>query len=442
MTLARTRAQEARRARRSDAAPAAPTESQPAIREGQPAIREGQPPIREVRTLPGAQPVGALVVAGQDGSSGLSLAQIVERYGEQADLLRAVLAAKAEEDRARAEHERRLQEELRFETRRIEFEMMLHENYFKQQQQQQQVVLHSPIGPVAPPHPQVHPHAFHAAPAHVVAPAPFAVQRPPEPAAAATATAAATAGSARAYHHPDTPGGLDGRAAQNPFAFFKMPLGAPVHHPSAYAPSGHSSGHSAAQPQRPPPNAGDRRPVPPAVSGLSVRIINREAKTTDVSLSAPVDGPDPKKRKLSHDEVIMALRHKVMSKNGYWQQQHQQQQQQPQQRQRPQTHAVARSSSLGRSSAAAQKRVSSAPRQDPPEDAAGASASMSSSTSSSSSSSPSPPPSSTTPPPSTQQQQQPADLAAADEPGARVPSIATIVDHPVAAGGAKDRAAP
>ncbi|KAJ2324985.1 hypothetical protein GGH92_010554, partial [Coemansia sp. RSA 2673] len=38
----------------------------------------------------------------------------------------------------------------------------------------------------------------------------------------------------RAYHHPDTPGGLDVRTNQHPFAFFKMPPGAPLHHPSAY----------------------------------------------------------------------------------------------------------------------------------------------------------------------------------------------------------------
>ncbi|KAJ2811116.1 hypothetical protein GGI24_006890, partial [Coemansia furcata] len=66
----------------------------------------------------------------------------------------------SEEDRARAEYERRVQEELRYETRRLEFEMMLHSNYFKQQERDQQppqlvmappppphaVVLHSPIG--------------------------------------------------------------------------------------------------------------------------------------------------------------------------------------------------------------------------------------------------------------------------------------------------------
>ncbi|KAJ1851140.1 hypothetical protein LPJ57_007907, partial [Coemansia sp. RSA 486] len=45
--------------------------------------------------------------------SELSLVRIIEEYGERTDLLRLVLAAKTEQDRARAEYERRLQEELR-----------------------------------------------------------------------------------------------------------------------------------------------------------------------------------------------------------------------------------------------------------------------------------------------------------------------------------------
>ncbi|KAJ2749656.1 hypothetical protein IWQ56_007186, partial [Coemansia nantahalensis] len=266
--------------------------------------------------------------------SGLSLRRVIEEYGERTDLLRLVLTAKAEEDRARAEYERRLQEELRFETRRIEFEMLLHSNYFKQQDQQQQqqmmqpvhrsdMVLHSPVGSVAlhPCHPHPRPVPYQHQP---LAPPP---QQPPQPPhgghavsySVPVAAAHPDPGSARAYHHPDTPGGLDGHGAQNPFAFFKMPLGAPVYHPSAYGPSGahrlpqqHAASGPPAQavraprPQPPPPPAsvagGARRPVPPAISGLSVRIIDREAKLTDTSLSAPVDGPESKKRKISHEE--------------------------------------------------------------------------------------------------------------------------------------------
>ncbi|KAJ2810564.1 hypothetical protein FBU31_007964, partial [Coemansia sp. 'formosensis'] len=71
-------------------------------------------------------------------NSECSLTRIIELYGERTDILRLVLSAKSEEDRARAEYERRVQEELRYETRRLEFEMMLHNNYFKQQERDQQ----------------------------------------------------------------------------------------------------------------------------------------------------------------------------------------------------------------------------------------------------------------------------------------------------------------
>ncbi|KAJ2858076.1 hypothetical protein FB639_005949, partial [Coemansia asiatica] len=123
-------------------------------------------------------PAGAFGVMAQPPGieNELSLIRIIEEYGERTDLLRLVLAAKTEQDRARAEYERRLQEELRYETKRLDFEMMLHGNLFKQQereheekrlqQQQQQLmpppaipaaivhradmVLHSPIGPPPP----------------------------------------------------------------------------------------------------------------------------------------------------------------------------------------------------------------------------------------------------------------------------------------------------
>ncbi|KAJ2136279.1 hypothetical protein IW136_003962 [Coemansia sp. RSA 678] len=251
--------------------------------------------------------------------SNLSLTRIIEEYGERTDLLKLVLLAKTEQDRARAEYERRVQEELRFETRRLEFEMMLHGNHFKQQEQQQQhmmpasvhrsdVVMQSPIGPLAhAPHPQQV--------GHMVAPVSYGM--PP-----------AHDASMRAYHHPDTPGGLDNRGAQNPFAFFKMPLGAQVHHPSAYATHGENSQHNGTaghagitSPPTDRANAaiGSRRQVAPAVSGLTVRIMNSDAGPANAPHSAPVDGPE-KKRKVSHDEVIMALRRKVMSKGGaQWQ---------------------------------------------------------------------------------------------------------------------------
>ncbi|KAJ1814362.1 hypothetical protein LPJ56_004875 [Coemansia sp. RSA 2599] len=63
----------------------------------------------------------------------------------------------------------------------------------------------------------------------------------------------------------------------------------------------------------------ERRPVPPAVSGLSVRIAADQAASLMMDgapQSAPVDGPALGKRKISHDEVIKALRRKVMSKGG------------------------------------------------------------------------------------------------------------------------------
>ncbi|KAJ1766440.1 hypothetical protein LPJ74_005892, partial [Coemansia sp. RSA 1843] len=87
----------------------------------------------------------------------LTLTQIISEYGERTDLLRLVLAAKTEQDRAKAEYERRLQEEMRFETRRLEFEMMLHDNYFKQQEQQQQQ--QQLVGPPHQHHPPIPPHA-------------------------------------------------------------------------------------------------------------------------------------------------------------------------------------------------------------------------------------------------------------------------------------------
>ncbi|KAJ2370766.1 hypothetical protein H4S01_000145 [Coemansia sp. RSA 2610] len=260
-----------------------------------------------------AAPVGAFVLPPPPlTDSNLSLTQIIEEYGERTDLLKLVLAAKTEQDRARAEYERRVQEELRFETRRLEFEMMLHSNHFKQQEQlipvhRNDVVLQSPIGALA--HPQPVPAA------HVVAPYGVPVAHDPH---------------TRSYHHPDTPGGLDGRGAQNPFAFFKMPLGQQVHHPSAYAAHGDKQGPHVAVPGHPtstPPRAGsganavigNRRPVPPAVSGLTVRTAG-DGSAANAPHSAPVDGPENKKRKVSHDDVIMALRRKVMSKGTQWQQ--------------------------------------------------------------------------------------------------------------------------
>ncbi|KAJ1931405.1 hypothetical protein EC988_009798, partial [Linderina pennispora] len=139
----------------------------------------------------------------------------------------------------------------------------------------------------------------------------------------------------RSYHHPDTPGGLDAHMSANPFAFFKQPLGPPIHHPSAYPTP--TAEHHMQQQQLPPtpshdslasrplaPGATasarlgirDRRAVPPAVSGLSVRISASNGVSSDSPRSAPVDGPNPLKRKISHDEVIMALRRKVMSKGN------------------------------------------------------------------------------------------------------------------------------
>ncbi|KAI7835188.1 hypothetical protein BX661DRAFT_195722 [Kickxella alabastrina] len=253
-----------------------------------------------------------------------SLRRIIELYGEQADLLRVVLSAKTEQDRARAEYERRVQEEWRYETRRVEFEMMLHGNYFKQQereyeqqqqqQQQQQnrhmgvVVsggmhreIHSPIGPLQQQQQQQPPLSLPPQGTH---------HHPQTPAMATPAGYGSSSHdpyrNVRSYHHPDTPGGLDGRNP-NPFAFFKMPLGAPLHHPSAYPPQ-----------QKPRPPMRDRK-VAPAISGLSVRIVDHGGNIDDgnVPQSAPVDGPAAQaKRKISHDEVIMALRRKVMAKGG------------------------------------------------------------------------------------------------------------------------------
>ncbi|KAJ2157339.1 hypothetical protein GGF46_004574 [Coemansia sp. RSA 552] len=278
-----------------------------------------------------------------------SLTQLIEEYGEKTDLLKLVLAAKTEQDKARAEYERRVQEELRFETRRIEFEMLLHSHYFKQQEQQHlmplaaapavhrggnEMLLHSPIGPLS--------HAAHSQQQQQqqVQAVPYGM----------TVAPVHDPNSLRAYHHPDTPGGLDARAAQNPFAFFKMPLGAQVHHPSAYVtrpgdksgPQMHTVGHSrntsasssgngvVTSRQQASANTGARRVVQPAVSGLSVRTAGGDKRqqmaNANAPHSAPVDGPEQKRRKVSHDEVIMALRRKVMGKGAQWQQQQQQQQ--------------------------------------------------------------------------------------------------------------------
>ncbi|KAJ2579024.1 hypothetical protein EV177_010833, partial [Coemansia sp. RSA 1804] len=155
----------------------------------------------------------------------------------------------------------------------------------------------------------------------------------------------------RAYHHPDTPGGPDAPNAQTPFAFFKTPLGAQVSHPSAFVtrdadsklaprfagemlPPGSvplqdaanlrpdGNGVSTMQQQQQQQRALQRRDmatpvhelraVPPAVGGLSLRIgsgVAAEKDAADAPRSAPVDGPN-QKRKISHDEVIMALRRK------------------------------------------------------------------------------------------------------------------------------------
>ncbi|KAJ2448745.1 hypothetical protein EV183_005282 [Coemansia sp. RSA 2336] len=295
---------------------------------GQPVVQTAPHPTHAAATVGTGPPVATFVLPPPPlTDSNLSLTRIIEEYGEQTDLLKLVLTAKTEQDRARAEYERRVQEELRFETRRVEFEMLLHSNYFKQQEQQQQMMTHpqvhrsdlvvqSPIGPMThasrPQQPTV--------PAgHVVAPGSYAMPVAHDP------------NQARSYHHPDTPGGLDGRSVQNPFAFFKMPLGPHVHHPSAYAAHGEkgnagSSQHAnaAAHPATTAaPRAssggagassnaalGNRRPVPPAVSGLSVQIVGGDASMASTPHSAPVDGPEQKKRKVSHDEVIMALRRK------------------------------------------------------------------------------------------------------------------------------------
>ncbi|KAJ2653318.1 hypothetical protein GGH99_007544, partial [Coemansia sp. RSA 1285] len=184
----------------------------------------------------------------------------------------------------------------------------------------------------------------------------------------------------RAYHHPDTPGGPDAPNAQTPFAFFKTPLGAQVSHPSAFVtrdadsklaprfagemlppgsvplqdaanPRPDGNGVSVMQQQHQQQRALQRRDmatpvhelraVPPAVGGLSLRIgsgVAAEKDAADAPRSAPVDGPN-QKRKISHDEVIMALRRKVMSKGvsqAQSQPQHLQPQLQHQQQRRPQ----------------------------------------------------------------------------------------------------------
>ncbi|KAJ2780576.1 hypothetical protein GGI18_003806, partial [Coemansia linderi] len=176
-------------------------------------------------------------------NSECSLTRIIEMYGERTDILRLVLSAKSDEDKARAEYERRVQEELRYETRRLEFEMLLHSNYFKQQerdQQQPQLVM----GP-----PQQHPHAavLHSPLGLATAHHPASQQQHPSSSSGAHMAAshygmqsvAHDPNGLRAYHHPDTPGGLDVRTNQHPFAFFKMPPGTPLHHPSAYGEQQH-----------------------------------------------------------------------------------------------------------------------------------------------------------------------------------------------------------
>ncbi|KAJ2564438.1 hypothetical protein GGH12_001985 [Coemansia sp. RSA 1822] len=307
------------RSRAGHPRPAAKVPAVQTKRGGTAAAGSMRPPTQQAAPPGHATPVATFVLPPPPQTdSNLSLTRIIEEYGERTDLLKLVLLAKTEQDRARAEYERRVQEELRFETRRLEFEMMLHGNHFKQQEQQQHmmpasvhrsdVVMQSPIGPLAhAPHPQQV--------GHMVAPVSYGM--PP-----------AHDASMRAYHHPDTPGGLDNRGAQNPFAFFKMPLGAQVHHPSAYATHGENSQHNGTaghagitSPTDRAANAaiGSRRQVAPAVSGLTVRIMNSDVGAANAPHSAPVDGPE-KKRKVSHDEVIMALRRKVMSKGGaQWQ---------------------------------------------------------------------------------------------------------------------------
>ncbi|KAJ2647017.1 hypothetical protein IWW40_005011 [Coemansia sp. RSA 1250] len=309
----------------------------------QPVVQTAPHPPHATATVGTGPPVATFVLPPPPlTDSNLSLTRIIEEYGEQTDLLKLVLTAKTEQDRARAEYERRVQEELRFETRRVEFEMMLHSNYFKQQEQQQQqqqqqmmahpqvhrsdLVVQSPIGPMTHASRPQQQQQQTVPTGHVVAPGSYAMP------------VAHDLNQARSYHHPDTPGGLDGRNAQNPFAFFKMPLGPHVHHPSAYAAHGEkgnagSSQHASAA-AHPAANTapranggstanatlGNRRPVPPAVSGLSVQIVDGDANKANAPHSAPVDGPEQKKRKVSHDEVIMALRRKVMSKGTQWQQ--------------------------------------------------------------------------------------------------------------------------
>ncbi|KAJ2451012.1 hypothetical protein GGF42_004355, partial [Coemansia sp. RSA 2424] len=186
--------------------------------------------------------------------------------------------------------------------------------------------------------------------------------------------------SLRAYHHPDTPGGLDVRTNQHPFAFFKLPPGAPLHHPSAYSEQQHQLGIR------------ERRPVPPAVSGLSVRILSHDHSLADAPRSAPVDGPDMKKRKISHDEVIMALRRKVMSKGGVGGSHALSQAQALASTSLPKAHPLQSSASAGSQSANKQRRSSLAVitrSSDEPGSETGVAGTPSSS-SSSSSSSPSP----------------------------------------------------
>ncbi|KAJ2851973.1 hypothetical protein IWW36_000746 [Coemansia brasiliensis] len=312
----------------------------------QPVVQTAPHPTHTAATVGTGPPVATFVLPPPPlTDSNLSLTRIIEEYGEQTDLLKLVLTAKTEQDRARAEYERRVQEELRFETRRVEFEMMLHSNYFKQQEQQQQqqlmahpqihrgdLVVQSPIGPMThASRPQQQQQQQTVPTGHIVASGSYAMP------------VAHDLNQARSYHHPDTPGGLDGRNVQNPFAFFKMPLGQHVHHPSAYATHGEKGSTSSSQhvvnaaAAHPAANTapransggsgapantmiGNRRPVPPAVSGLSVQIVGGDANKANAPHSAPVDGPEQKKRKVSHDEVIMALRRKVMSKGTQWQQ--------------------------------------------------------------------------------------------------------------------------
>ncbi|KAJ1850648.1 hypothetical protein LPJ57_008063, partial [Coemansia sp. RSA 486] len=114
----------------------------------------------------------------------------------------------------------------------------------------------------------------------------------------------------------------------HPFAFFKTPLGgAPIHHPSAYSQQQQQQSRilpSGANDQQHPSTSSanlqlgirERRPVPPAVSGLSVRIVDQTSMVDAAPRSAPVDGPALGKRRISHDEVIRALRRKVMSKSA------------------------------------------------------------------------------------------------------------------------------